>query len=113
MLCRLILPAAAAFILIASQTPARAAGDAMEGERVAKQWCASCHVVGKGGKGSDKAPAFAALAGNPAKSEAYLKTWISNPHPPMPNFNLTRRTIDDLVAYIRSLGENGKAIRKK
>ena len=31
----------------------------------------------------------------------------------MPNFNLTRRTVDDLVAYIRSLGTSPKGMRKK
>jgi len=85
--------------------PASAAGDAAEGEKIANRWCSSCHVVGKKPTASDKAPAFAALAADPAKSEAYLKGWISNPHPPMPNFNLTRQTIEDLAAYIRSLGE--------
>ena len=45
--------------------------------------------------------------------EGYLKGWISNPHPPMPNFNLTRQTVDDLVAYIRSLGEGSRAIQKR
>ncbi|MDH3242081.1 MAG: cytochrome c [Alphaproteobacteria bacterium] len=93
--------------------PASAAGDAAEGERVANRWCVSCHVVGDKPMASDKAPAFAALAADPAKSEGYLKGWISNPHPPMPNFNLTRQTVDDLVAYIRSLGEGKKAIQNK
>lgn len=93
--------------------PALAAGDAREGEKIAKQWCASCHVVGRKPMASDKAPAFAALAADPSKSETYLKGWISNPHPPMPNFNLTRQTVEDLVAYIRSLGEGKRAIQKK
>jgi mono/diheme cytochrome c family protein len=91
--------------------PASAAGDAAEGEKIAERWCASCHVVEGKAMASDKAPAFAALAADPAKSEAYLKGWISNPHPPMPNFNLTRQTVDDLAAYIRSLGEGSKAIK--
>lgn len=83
--------------------PALAAGDATEGRRIAAQWCTSCHVTTAKGTGADAAPPFAVLASNPAKTEAYLKAWISNPHPPMPNFNLSRQTIDDLVAYIRSL----------
>lgn len=92
-------------------TPASAAGDADQGERIAQRWCSSCHVIGRKAMASDKAPAFAALAADADKSEGYLRAWISNPHPPMPNFNLTRQTIDDLVAYIRSLSEGKKTIQ--
>lgn len=93
-------------------TPAWGAGDKAEGAKIAKRWCSGCHAVGRGPMSSDKAPAFVALATDPSKTEGYLKGWISNPHPPMPNFNLSRQRIDDLVAYIRSLGEGkGKAIK--
>ncbi len=90
-----------------------AAGDASEGKRVAERWCASCHIVDHASRRSDKAPAFAVLADDPTKSTHYLKAWITNPHPPMPNFNLTRRTVDDLVAYIRSLATVHKGNAKK
>jgi mono/diheme cytochrome c family protein len=90
-----------------------AAGDADAGKRIAQQWCSACHVTGKEkrGKGSDAAPSFVGLAQKPVKTEAYLKAWIANPHPPMPNFNLSRRDIDDLVAYIRGLRRNSKTQR--
>lgn len=104
-----------AFALIALPlTAAFAAGDATEGRRIAGQWCSSCHVIAPGVRGSDVAPPFVALANNPAKTESYLKAWITNPHPPMPNFNLSRRTVEDLTAYIRSLAsKNGHAVPKK
>ncbi|MDX1486476.1 MAG: cytochrome c [Alphaproteobacteria bacterium] len=92
---------------------ARAAGDAEDGKRVAERWCAGCHVVDGSGRSGDAAPAFAVLAQDPAKTEQFLRTWISHPHPPMPNFNLTRRTVDDLVAYIRALKVSPKGIRRK
>jgi mono/diheme cytochrome c family protein len=100
-------------MLIFAASAAYAAGDPIEGKRVAKHWCAGCHVIGKSRRGGDSAPAFVSLANNPAKSARYLKTWISNPHPPMPNFNLTRRTVDDLVAYIRSLRQGKGAVPGK
>ncbi|MGY9004570.1 MAG: c-type cytochrome [Alphaproteobacteria bacterium] len=87
----------------AMTAPVYAAGDARQGKQIAARWCSSCHLVGSAGRSADGAPPFASLANNPAKTARYLKAWISNPHPPMPNFNLPRRTIDDLVAYIRSL----------
>lgn len=113
MAVRTRLLAALLFATCVPVMPALAAGDAAQGEKIAKQWCTSCHVVGRKPMASDKAPAFAALAADPSKTEGYLKGWISNPHPPMPNFNLTRQTVDDLVAYIRSLGEGSKAIQKR
>jgi len=95
-------------------TAAFAAGNATEGRRIAAQWCSSCHVIAPGVRGSDVAPPFVALANNPAKTESYLKAWITNPHPPMPNFNLSRRTVEDITAYIRSLAaKNGLAVPKK
>ena len=80
---------------------------------MAERWCTGCHIVNRSGRQRDPAPAFAVLANDPAKTAQYLKAWITNPHPPMPNFNLTRRTVDDLVAYILSLGSKLKGIRKK
>lgn len=105
MFTRLCLPVLILCLGIAAD--ARAAGDPVEGRRIAEQWCASCHVIGPKSRGGDTAPPFIALANNPAKTETYPRGWISNPHPPMPNFNLSRRTIDDLVGYIRSLAANG------
>jgi mono/diheme cytochrome c family protein len=106
MLTHLCLPFLLLLLCLGAVRDARAAGDAREGQRLAEQWCTSCHVVGQKGRGGDAAPPFIALANNPAKTETYLKGWISNPHPPMPNFNLSRRAINDLVAYIRSLAAN-------
>ncbi len=100
-------------ILLALTPIAWAAGDASEGKRVAERWCAGCHIVDHASRRSDKAPAFAVIADDPTKSTHYLKTWITNPHPPMPNFNLTRRTVDDLVAYIRSLRTTPRRKPKK
>lgn len=113
MLIRSWLPAVVVLGLLMPFGPAWGAGDAAEGERIATRWCSSCHTVVPDRKSSDKAPSFVALAADPSKTEDYLKGWISNPHPPMPNFNLSRQTIEDLVAYIRSLGEGNKAIRNR
>lgn len=100
--------------LTASAAPVLAAGDSAEGRRIATQWCSSCHVVDGQGRGGDAAPPFIALASNPMKTEDYLKNWIRSPHPPMPNFNLSRRDVDDLAAYIRSLAVSpGRAVPRR
>ena len=80
-----------------------AAGDAREGRQIAERWCSSCHMIGRDTRGGDAAPPFVALASDPARTETFLRNWISNPHPPMPNLNLSRQDVEDLSAYIRSL----------
>ncbi len=84
--------------------PQTAAADAARGAALAQRWCASCHAAGTGGAPApDAGPAFATIAADPAYDDARLRGWLSDPHPPMPNFNLTRAEIDDLISHIRSL----------
>lgn len=77
-----------------------AAGDPVEGRRMSKRWCASCHAVGPEGRGSDTAPSFAAIAQR--RDVTYLQAFLSRPHPPMPRVQLSRQEIDDLIAYIEA-----------
>ena len=87
-------------ILACSTTAAIAAADP-EGRKLAAQWCASCHQISPQAPTSDQAPPFPAMARNPAYTEARLRNWLSDPHPPMPNILLSRREIDLLVRFIR------------
>ena len=54
-------------------------------------------------RGADTAPPFAAIANDPKRSPDALRAWLARPHPPMPNMNLTRTEISDIVAYLLSL----------
>ncbi len=80
-----------------------AAENVARGERLARQWCTGCHLVGPGVAGGDAGPPFARVANDPSKTDATLRTWLADPHPPMPKLDLTRRGIDAIVAYIRTL----------
>jgi mono/diheme cytochrome c family protein len=86
-----------------------AAQDVRHGRAIAEAWCAQCHLVGPGGPGVDLAPPFEAIARDPARSDDWLRAWLSDPHPPMPDLDLTRLEIEDLLAYLRSLGPGGAA----
>ena len=82
------------------------APDPALGLKLAKQWCAQCHVVDEGATpGADAGPPFAALARDPAKTESVLRGFLHQPRQPMPPLELTKQDIDDLVAYIRSLAK--------
>ncbi|PPD46479.1 MAG: cytochrome C [Methylocystis sp.] len=79
------------------------AGDAQKGGAIAKRWCASCHVVARDQTSADAdAPSFADIARRrPDKKQ--IANFLINPHPPMPDMHLSRKEIDDITTYIRSL----------
>ena len=100
-----IFAACAAVVLLALPGLGMAA-DATKGEALARQWCTGCHVIDARGSGTDAAPSFPAIARDPARGDANrLTAWLSTSHPNMPNFNLTREAIADLVAYIGTLAQ--------
>ena len=79
------------------------AGDAAAGQKLAREWCSSCHYVGFGSAASDAAPAFAEIANDPSATPERWRNWLIDPHPPMPNFSLSRGELDAIVAYLESL----------
>lgn len=83
-------------------TPALAA-DPVRGGALAERWCTACHVVADDVPGGTLGPAFSGIVPLRGRDEASLKVWLAAPHEPMPDFNLSAREINDIVAYILSL----------
>jgi|CXWK01.1.fsa_nt_gi mono/diheme cytochrome c family protein len=83
-----------------SKTP-----DIENGLKVARTLCTSCHLIGEPIEGPSPAdvPTFKSIANRPGQSMERLTNWLIEPHPPMPNPNLTRVEIRDLAGYILSL----------
>ena len=81
------------------------AGDPAEGQRLAQTWCSDCHLVDPQGqsRANDATPSFDAIARTPSTTSLSLHAFLLTPHPPMPDFRLSRTQIDDLTAYILSL----------
>lgn len=97
------LATAAAFATVAASMAASAA-DIEHGEKLAREWCSNCHLVTPDQtSGGDSAPTFSSIAETAEERASDLKAWLADPHPPMPNFDLTIYEIDDLLAYIESL----------
>ena len=90
-------------LLAAGPSAAPAAGDAQAGRAIAQRWCTSCHAVDDAKTAADAAPSFPSVAHNPNRSPEWWRTWLADPHPPMPNPSLSRRDIDDVIAYLQSL----------
>ncbi|NBN65859.1 cytochrome C552 [Microvirga tunisiensis] len=84
---------------------AAGAGQADAGGRLARQWCAACHVVAQN---QDRAatigvPSFFDIAANPDMTREKIETFLADPHPKMPDMGLSNPDIRDLAAYIVSL----------
>lgn len=93
---------ALSFCMFAAIAPARA-GDAESGKALALRWCSNCHQVGSRMPAQDAVPPLREVASRPYANRQWLTGWLLDPHPPMPKLNLTRREIDDLVAFLLTL----------
>lgn len=94
-----------AVIVMCAVGPARAQGGPEVGRALAQRWCTSCQLVDHEGHGADAGPALPALLGDGQRTEDELRGWLAAPHPPMPNFDLSRQEIEDIVAFLASLTE--------
>jgi len=100
--------AAAATAALAALTLAANAyaADVDHGETLAKRWCAACHIVASDqSRGQDNAPPFATVAKIPGFDANAIARFLMNPHPKMPDMQLTRDEADDLAAYIVRQGK--------
>jgi mono/diheme cytochrome c family protein len=90
--------AAAAF---AALTATADAADVSHGETLAKRWCAACHIVAPDqSHGHDDVPPFATIAKIPGFNADLIAHFLMNPHPKMPDMQLSRDEAGDLAAYI-------------
>jgi mono/diheme cytochrome c family protein len=94
-----------ALLLLAIFPPAHTQqpGDPAAGKRLAAANCGQCH-------GADSsAPALAAIAAMPATTEASLSAFLQTPHASMPSLIFSGAELNDLIAYILSLGPPAKS----
>jgi mono/diheme cytochrome c family protein len=96
---------AAVFALSAAlPTVAAAPADPAQGEKLARRWCAACHIVAADqARGADNVPAFASIARMSGFSAENIAQFLMDPHPKMPDMQLSRDEAADLGAYIASL----------
>lgn len=99
---RLVGGAAACLALIALPLGVRA-DDAAKGKIIAKRWCAACHLVSSDQTNANSdAPSFSSIAHKKLEPKS-LKAFLADPHPKMPDMDLSRSEIGDIVAYIHTL----------
>ena len=89
---------------IAFLGPNASYADVANGERLARQWCANCHVINGSGPSAtlpQGPPSFRVAAGH--LNPGGLRAFLTHPHGQMPDLSLTRSEIDDLITYIKSI----------
>ena len=79
--------------------------DADRGLALSDQLCSGCHIVGSKQTSSAGAgiPSFRAIANKPAQTSAHIANVLIKPHAPMPNMQLSRFEIMDIIAYLDQL----------
>jgi mono/diheme cytochrome c family protein len=76
-------------------------GDPARGRVIAGAWCSSCHVVAPDqARGVSDVPTFSSIAQRLPTDLDVLAAFVANPHPPMPNLDLSRQDIRDVLSYI-------------
>jgi mono/diheme cytochrome c family protein len=87
--------------------PPASAQDIRAGRAIARENCAHCHAIGPTGRSRRPAATPFRLIPERYPVEALEEAFgegISGSHKGMPDFQLDPAEIDDLLAYIRSLG---------
>jgi cytochrome c len=101
---RLIIAAA---FLCQFAGPARSAGGSRTlGKRLAQEWCAKCHAIGRfGASPLPEAPPFRDLHSryNVEDLAESLAEGIMTGHPSMPAFSFDPDQIENLIAYLKTL----------
>ena len=81
------------------------------GRRLAERYCTACHEIRPGETGAGPmatAPPFQLVARMPSTTRLALHVFLRTSHAGMPNIVLTEQELDELAAYIVSLGPSDK-----
>ncbi len=76
-------------------------GDAIRGKEIADRWCVGCHSAGP--TVDDRIQSFPSLAGDRRRSEGAIRTFLMQPHRPMPPLELGTQQIEDIIAFLQTV----------
>jgi cytochrome c len=104
-----VVAVAACFSVVSNGDFAHAAEpSATRGRELAVRLCSSCHVVS--GAATPAVPegiaTFRGIANSPGQSAERISNVLILPHLPMPDNQLTRDEIQDILAYLETLRTN-------
>ena len=96
---------------VSSESVIRTEMRVQEGAATAKLWCSQCHLIAPDSNDAAlaDAPSFYEVANRPEQTRDAIEAYLLDPHPPMPDLNLSSEELKNLSAYILSLKEDGGA----
>lgn len=97
-----LLPSASLAAREASSSGLNPTGDPKRGAGITAKWCAGCHLSGQ--TADDRIPTLDALALNPPRTAGAVRAFLMQPHKPMPPIELGTQQIEDIIAYLHTLG---------
>jgi mono/diheme cytochrome c family protein len=92
--------------LLAAMAGNAQAADTAQGRDLAQKLCVNCHIIEHGGQQDQVTvgiPSFMAIANKAEQTNSKLRSFVRQPHPPMPSVELSEHQLDNIVAYILSL----------
>ena len=93
----------AILLLISTLSAQSRPANVAEGEKLATEWCQTCHAIREVDQQTDTAPPWSVVANDPEKTDSYLRAFLTMPQGPMKHISLTRQQIDNIIAYLKSL----------
>lgn len=102
----------AALLLLTSPNQLGAQGDGKpskeKGYQISQTLCAGCHLIGERSTSPLPAgvPSFRTIANRLGQTGQKIKDVLIQPHPPMPDIQLTNDEILNIIAYLESLRTN-------
>ena len=79
--------------------------NAEEGKRIAQKLCTGCHLTpdSKSTTAQDGIPTFSSIANRGDQTAQRIRNILIKPHVPMPDTQLTRNEIEDVISYLDEL----------
>lgn len=89
----------------ASAAPELEAPSPERGQAFAQRFCKDCHLVEGSGATTVQAgmPSLRGIANKPGQNGERIRNVLINPHPPMPDMQVSAQEILDVLAYLQSL----------
>ena len=78
-------------------------GNPEAGRELVMNSCISCHAPIGTTVATDEAPPLSFVARDNKTNPGWVRGWLMDPHPPMPGIMLSRKQINDVMAYLSSL----------
>ncbi len=77
-----------------------APGNPEAGRQLVMNSCSACHAPPGTTIVTDGAPPLSLLAHDNKTNPRWVRGWLMDPHPPMPGIMLSRKQINDVIAYL-------------